>query len=39
MIGMRWNSVNKFLDMSLKNLGVDYVDAFLVEAPVGLRCE
>lgn len=37
LIAMRWNTVNRFLDMSLKKLGVDFVDAFLLEAPVGLH--
>lgn len=37
LVGMKWNMVGRFLDMSLKNLGLSYVDAFLMEAPVGLE--
>uniref|UniRef100_A0A0P4WES0 NADP-dependent oxidoreductase domain-containing protein n=1 Tax=Scylla olivacea TaxID=85551 RepID=A0A0P4WES0_SCYOL len=37
LVGMKWNMVSRFLDISLKNLGLNYVDAFLMEAPVGLQ--
>ncbi|KAK3853334.1 hypothetical protein Pcinc_040116 [Petrolisthes cinctipes] len=36
MIGNRGADVSKFLHKSLKRLGLDYVDAYFIEGPVGL---
>ncbi|KAG7174564.1 Aldo-keto reductase family 1 member C18-like [Homarus americanus] len=37
MIGNRKCDVEKFMKKSLKNLGLEYVDAYFIESPVGLR--
>lgn len=36
MIGNRRADVSRFLHKSLKHLGLDYVDAYVMEGPVGL---
>ncbi|KAB7495948.1 Aldo-keto reductase family 1 member B10, partial [Armadillidium nasatum] len=37
MIGMYQGGVEKFLRMSLKKLGLGYVDLYLIHAPIGMK--